>query len=95
MDIYVNYVDDALKIIFKAAIPFKAKLDQNQDRMRYPTLSCQKLTIYWRVLFRTLSNKPFLYQEIWRLTFKAKYISDIALPPRSFGVISSVRRCNT
>ena len=46
MDIYVNYVDDALKIIFKAVIPFKAKLDQNQDRMRYPTLSCQKLTIH-------------------------------------------------
>lgn len=46
MDIYVKYVDDALKIIFKAAMPFKAKLDQNQDRMRYPTLSCQKLTIY-------------------------------------------------
>ena len=46
MDIYVNYVDDELKIIFKAAIPFNAELDQNQDRMRYPTLSCQKLIIY-------------------------------------------------
>ena len=46
MAIYVNYVDDALKIIFEAAIPFKGNLDQNQERMRYLILYCQNQTIF-------------------------------------------------
>ena len=46
MAVYVNYVDDALKVIFKGARPFKANLDQSQHRMRYLILSCQNPTIF-------------------------------------------------